>query len=213
MNCIVIQMHSLAGPKRMNKIICVLTLVLFIAGCGSSGPKTQYYSLFANKTTEVHEIRDKAISIGIGPIELPEYIDHPGIVSTTGSNRLIVSGYNAWAGDLKENISRVMASNLSAAFELDQVWAFPWNNRIKPDYRIRLVFEEYSGVKGGDIKVVVRWTLLNKTGKSRLLAEKESIVKTTQSNSYNDYVAALNSALDELSNSIAAKTAAQINPR
>jgi len=195
----------------MSKLITLLLIAIVFSACSSSGPKTQYYSMFANTRPESHVIRNSVLAIGIGPIDLPEYVDHPGIVSATDSNKVVVSGYNAWAGDLKENMSRVIASNLSAAFELDQIWAFPWNNRIKPDYKIRLIFEEFSGIRGGEVKVVLRWMLVNKDGKTRLLAEKETIIKNTGSSSYNDYVAALNSALNELSNLIAAKVAAEIN--
>lgn len=191
----------------------LLMLILLLGGCSSSGPKTEYYSLFPSANMNVFALSDKNISIGAGPVELPEYVEHPGIVSVSTSNRVIVSGYNAWAGDLNENIARVFATNLSKDLDIDQVWAFPWDNRIKPDYQIRLVFEDFSGVKGGEVQVLVRWTLLNKTGNKSLLAGKEKIQKTTQSGSYNDYVAALNEALNELSQQLAGTISTHFNPR
>ena len=188
-------------------------LIVIFVSCSSSGPKTQFYSLFADKAPQVHALDNKSLSIGIGPVELPEYIEHPGIVSVTNSNRVIVSGFNAWAGDLKENISRVLASNLSTAFELDQVWAFPWNNRIKPDYKIRLVFEDFSGLKGGEVNVALRWSLLDQNGKTRLFMRKVHFTSVANSDSYNDYVSALNNALNLVSENIAVEVAAQLNPR
>lgn len=197
--------------KKISRSSFFCALIIALVSCSSSGPKTQYYSLFASKSQQTYAVDNKALSIGVGPIVLPEYIDHPGIVATTDSNRVIVSGYNTWAGDLKENMSRVLASNLSASLELDQVWAFPWDIRIKPNYKIRLAFEDFSGARGGEVNVVVVWTLLDKDGRTRLLVEKEKIVEVASSISYNDYVAALNDALNKLSEIIAIKVSTKIN--
>lgn len=195
----------------MNKFALVLSLLLLLGACTSSGPKTQYYSLFADKQPAIHAINNKTLAFGVGPIEMPEYVDHSGIVSATGSNKLIVSGYNAWAGELKENMARVLTSNFSTAFELDHVWAFPWGAHNKPDYRLRFVFEDFSGVKGGEVRVLVRWSLTAKQSKQNVMVGKELVVKQTQSASYNDYVAALNTALNELSDIVAAKVAEEVN--
>lgn len=198
--------------KLSNLIILVVSALFLCIGCSSSGPKTEYYSLFPSKNVNIFALSDKNISIGVGAVELPEYVDHPGIVSVNASNRVIVSGYNAWAGDLNENISRVLATNLSNVLEIDQVWAFPWDNRIKPDYQIRLVFEDFSGVRGDEVHVNVRWTLLDRSGKKALKMGKEKIEKPVKSGSYNDYVAALNDAINELAEIIASDLVDKLNP-
>ena len=189
--------------------------VMLLAACTSSGPKTAYYSLFPESNIVVNSdtsLNGSGLTFGVGPIVLPEYVDHPGIVSVNNSNRVTVSGYNAWAGDLQENISRVLASNLSARWDVDQVWAFPWDNRVRPFYQVRLVFEDFSGVRGGEVNIVARWTLLNAKGNTSLAVGVERIKTETTSAKYNDYVAALNTAVNELSQRIAEKVAKEVSP-
>src|SRR5690606_13274318 len=110
--------RRLYAPQAPVLILALLSIAL--GSCSSSGPKTEYYSLFPSKNVNIVALSNKNISIGVGAVELPEYVDHPGIVSVSASNRVIVSGYNAWAGDLNENISRVLATNLSTVLEIDQ---------------------------------------------------------------------------------------------
>lgn len=184
-------------------VIAVLLLVL--QGCASSGPKTQYYSLFPADYSATDSGSGFKRSIGIGPIDLPEYINHPGIVSLTGTNQISVSGYNAWAGDLAENLSRVIASNLSSQLGAGTVSAFPWDNRLRPDYQIRVTFQELAGVRGGTVKLKAKWTMLDKTGNKVILTGAEDLEEQAPSSSYNDYVAALNRLVNSLSDRLAQK--------
>ncbi len=198
---------------KILRVIILLGIGVILVSCASSGPKTQYYTLFANTEISVHEIENKTLSLGVGPVVLPEYLEHPGIVSKTQSNRVTVSGYNAWAGDLKENLSRVIAINLSHALVLDHVWAFPWDGRIKPDYQVKLEFEEFSGIRGGAAQVNLRWSVHSRKGHKRLFYGRETIKVQATSNSYNDYVAALNKGLDQLSEKIAEAISLNLNPQ
>lgn len=181
----------------------VAVLLLALQGCVSSGPKTQYYSLFPADHSATHSDSGFDRSIGIGPIDLPEYINHPGIVSLTGSNRISVSGYNAWAGDLAENVSRVIASNLSSQLGAGNVSAFPWDNRVRPDHQIRITFQEFAGARGGAVKLKAKWTVLDKKGNKVILTGVEDLEEQTPSSSYNDYVAALNRLVNNFSNQLA----------
>ena len=182
-------------------VIAVLFLVL--QGCASSGPKTQYYSLFPAEYSASDSDSGFNQSIGIGPIDLPEYINHSGIVSLTGTNQITVSGYNAWAGDLAENLSRIIASNLSSQLGAGTVSAFPWDNRVRPDYQIRVAFQEFAGVRGGTVKLKAKWTVLDKKGSKVVLAGVEDLEEQAPSSSYNDYVGVLNQLVNNFSDRLA----------
>jgi len=209
------QIQPFSTLKKSMCKLAIVSCVLLLScwSCSSSGPKTQYYSLFADRDIPAGlelKLESEGLQFGVGPIVLPEYVDHPGIVSLSGTNRLIVSGYNAWAGDLEENVSRVLASNLSAYWQLNEVWPFPWDTRNRPEYQIRLVFETFSGVKGGDIHLKARWTLLKKH--KAVLVGAEEIQSQANGEGYNHYVAALNAALNSLSGKIATNIVVYFNP-
>lgn len=181
----------------------VALLLLALNGCISSGPKTQYYSLFPADYSATHHNSDFNQSIGIGPIRLPEYINHPGIVSLTDTNQIRVSGYNAWAGDLAENLSRVIAGDISSQLGAGNVSAFPWDNRVRPDHQVRITFQEFAGARGGKVKLKAKWAMLDKKGDNVILAGVEDLEEQASSSSYNDYVAALNRLVNKFSSRLA----------
>ena len=189
------------------RLLIVLLIGLVLVGCVSSGPKTQYYSLISGSFSAQNKDTMLEVSLpstGVGPIILPEYLDRTAIVSFTDSNQIRVSGYRAWAGDLKENISRIIASNLSQLWNVDSIVAFPWDNRDRPDRQIRIVFEEFGGILGGKVVLRVRWSIYDTQRAEVIVTDMESLEENTANDSYNAYVAALNKLVNQLSWEIAA---------
>lgn len=188
----------------------LLAVVLALGGCVSSGPSTEYYTLFPAKglwAAESTLLGDRNISIGIGPVVLPEFLDNPALVSLTDGQQVRVSAYQAWAGDLKTGITRVLTANLSALWDEDQVWSFPWDSRTRPDYQVRIVFEDFSGVRGDMVYLKASWVLLE-TGKGgEFRVETAEFDAPTASASTGDYVKALNGLLEQLSIAVAVSVA------
>lgn len=185
--------------------------ILLTVSCTSSGPATSYYSLFASKSIERVHLNSSEISIGVGPILLPEYLENPAVVSLSRSQIVRVSGYHAWAGDLKDAMSRVIAQEVSTALSADKVWAFPWDNRVRPQYQIRIVFEEFSGIRGGQVSLRAKWSLLNQRGDTVLLFATEQFSSNTSSESVDTYVAELNQLLNQFSLRVAEESADYLN--
>ncbi len=180
--------------------IAFILAVAIFSSCSSSGPKTRYYSMFPSAVFPIETLPEgKISSLGVGPIILPEFLDNIAIVSRTHSQQVRVSGINAWAGDLKSAISRVVVGNLSNTISDGVISAFPWDNRIRPDYQVRIVFEEFSGVRGGDVQLVANWFLLDKTGSKKIADSRISLSQPTNNDTVNAYVQALNALLNKFS--------------
>lgn len=191
--------------------ILLASLSIVLSACVGKGPKTQYYGLFASSNPAVitsHTGTDK--SIGIGPVILPDYLDNPAIVTRTNTQQIRVSGYNAWAGDITNQMTRVITDNLSSTLKNDTVWGFPWDTRSRPEYQIRIVVEEFSGILGQDITLRLKWSVLNTKTQELVNVNRDELTVSSADSSYNSYVKALNRALNdwsqvlakELSNSI-----------
>jgi len=181
----------------------IVLAILLLAGCVSSGPATRYYSLFSPDFTGVKHVVDTDIALGVGPFVLPEFLDNPSVVSLTSGQRVRVSGYDAWAGDLSESMTRVVAADLGKRLSVKSAWSFPWDNRVRPSYQIRIVFEEFAGVRGGNVSLRARWTLLNRDADTLIHTGLFADQKRLSSDSVEDYVAVLNGLLVALSISIA----------
>nr|MBX2857529.1 PqiC family protein [Cellvibrionaceae bacterium] len=96
-----------------------------------------------------------------------------------------------------------LADNLAQYWVLDKVSAFPWDNRARPAYQLRLVFEEFGGRRGGEVHLRVFWTLLSQQGDKVYLAKRSALLATTAQSSAESYVAALNQLLNQLSYELA----------
>ncbi|MFL0811420.1 MAG: PqiC family protein [Agarilytica sp.] len=189
----------------MNKLRKYIQRYAFLGGlsiltaCASSGPATSFYTLYSDTNIAAVKEETAKISIGIGPIVLPDYLENPSVVTQSNSNKLSVLGYHAWAGSLNEAMSRVLADDVSSALNLDSVWSFPWDNRIRPQYQIRVVVDQFDGKRGGEVSLRVKWTLLNEAGDKLLALRKVEMKKNTGTKSVEDYVATMNALLNELS--------------
>lgn len=190
----------------MNKWLFSVGLsVVFLAGCVSTGPQTQYFSLFAITPEAAPSLAPASaqISLGVGPVSLPEFMENPAVVSTTASQQVRVSGRYAWAGELKDSMARVMAANLSEALQTDNVWQFPWDTRARPSYQLRVVFSEFNGERGGDVKLAANWLLIDTSENSPVLVRSLRLTTTTADEAIDTYVTALNTLLNQFSKTLA----------
>ena len=185
----------------------LVTAAVTLTACSSSGPKTRFYSLFAESHAVQSTLNDenKDISYGIGPVSLPEFLDNPAIVSLTQSNQVRVSGSSAWAGDLDSAIVRVLADNISAKTNLESVWAFPWDSRARPKYQVRIAIEDFSGQLGGEVNLKAKWTMIDQEQSEVVKVGKEVFSVQTESESFDDYVAGLNKLINMFASSLAVK--------
>lgn len=194
-------------PVRFS-IIFISLIILTCAAC-SSVPTTQYYTLVADDKIDItgSQSRPKILkandSIGIGPLVIPNSLENFSVISTENNNNMVINPYHLWAGNLKANINQVLADNISRSLSIDNVWAFPWDNRNRPKLQVRIVLEEFMGERGKSVTLQSKWTLLDDYGKKEIKTEKTVITESLNTSDYLAYVKALNHALNQLSQSIA----------
>jgi uncharacterized lipoprotein YmbA len=179
--------------------------LLFVLGCASS-PPTRFYTL-SSLQEEGKELRESSsgqdLVIGVGPIKFPEYLDRQEIVTRSGSNKIILSDFDLWAGSLAEDFSRTLAENLSVLLSTENVVLYP---RLRPGlarYQILVDVIRFDGSPGGDVSLIVRWAILE--GKERKVASmrKSTITEPSGGKGYEAVVAANSRALEKLSREIA----------
>ena len=112
----------------------VFALALSLTACGSS-PRNTYYLLTA---TGSHSASGETPSLGIGPVEIPEYLNRNGLVYSRQNNQLQISSQERWAEPLEDGISRVLGMNLASLLNTQNLRYFPWNPQRAPDYGIKI---------------------------------------------------------------------------
>ena len=108
--------------------------MLVLAGCGST-PKSNYYVL--NATGEQLP-RNQSPSLGVGPIEIPEYLNRNGLVYNRNGNQLKIASHERWAEPMANGVSRVISLNLARILDTENVQTFPWHRSARPDYGVQV---------------------------------------------------------------------------
>jgi uncharacterized lipoprotein YmbA len=142
------------------------------------------------------------LSIGLGPIRLPGYLDREHIVTRESPNRIDVSEFDRWAEPLATNVKRVLAKNLSTLLGTGMIYIYPFS-RYSHDYEIQIDVLRFETIDDRSAELAARWSI--KDGKtSQILDTRDSNVKKpARSWSVAGSVEALSEALGELSSQIA----------
>src|SRR5476651_2063711 len=91
----------------------LLTVALILSALGGCSDKpTRLYVLTAD-VANPGAASAQGIPIGVGPVTLPKYLDRPQVVTRTASNSLNQADLDQWGGNLADNITRVLATNLA----------------------------------------------------------------------------------------------------
>ena len=93
---------------------CAL-LILCTAGCANSPPSDFFIltPVAGGAASAAAAPGIEPLSLGVGPVKIPEYLNRAQIVTRPGPNRLDVNEFNRWGGSLAPNISSVIAQNLA----------------------------------------------------------------------------------------------------
>ena len=179
--------------------------LLALAGCATTSPTTFYIlsSMPSAAGQSPATARDK-LSLGIGPVALPGYLDRPQVVSLASANRLQLAEFHKWAEPLQDNFSRVLAENLSILLATDHVAIMPQRRATPIDYQITFEVNRFDADSDNTVSLVARWNIFGKDGKKLLVMRKSSITEaSTSANDKEAVVAAMSSALGDLSREIA----------
>ncbi|MCB1688712.1 MAG: membrane integrity-associated transporter subunit PqiC [Halioglobus sp.] len=120
--------------RKTLSLTSALTLVLLLAGCGTS-PPNNYYLLSAH---EFSGAGGETPSVGVGPIEIPAYLDRNSMVYNRAGNSLQVATLDLWAEPLVNGVERVMVLNLAGLLNTQDVQSFPWHPQRAPQYGVKV---------------------------------------------------------------------------
>jgi len=196
------------NPKcraRLTIGISIATLVL-LSGCLGRSQPTKFYLLQSIPRPQTGEMvtAKEGLRIGIGPIQIPEYLDRPQIVTRIGENEHQLDEFNQWAENLTFSIARVLGENLSILLSTDNIFLFPWRGSTQLDYQVKVGVIRFSGTPGGNAVLDVLWTIYRGNDAKELLdMKKSSFSRSTGGEGYEALVSAQNKMLEDFSREIA----------
>ena len=183
-------------------VLCAISTIA-LSGCSTPAVPTRLYVL--TPLTQV-EPASRApgvgdVTIGVGPVEVPQYVNRPEIVTGRDSPVLQSAALAEWAEPLRDGFTRVLAENLSLLLATERVAIFPWQSGVL-EYQVVVHVIQFLGQPGGDVALVAFWSLLGKQGQE-VLSKKSSFREPTGGQDYEALAAAMSRTVAALSRAIA----------
>ena len=197
------------------QIIIVTVLLVWQWGCGHT-ESAKFYVLnsLTGSSAEIKTVESHTkLVLGIGPINLPEYLDRPQIMIRTGGNELEFTEFHQWAEPLKDNFARVLGENLSVLLDTNRIHQFPWRRSAEIDYQLKVDVINFDGNLEGESVLTVRWTLYGKGPEKVLFQKKSTFKQAATGKDYGAMVSALNKTLEQFCGVVEKTIHSLITPR
>jgi hypothetical protein len=143
-------------------------------------------------------------TVGVGPVEFPDYLDRFGVVRRTSANQLDVAKFELWGQSLQANFTQVLGQNLEILVPGVAAVAFPWKGP-EQNLAYRLVVEVNRFDAGPDDRVTLDagWALHRGALAGWVAGGHTAIREPVQGEGYPAIVAAMSRAVGTLSREIA----------
>jgi uncharacterized lipoprotein YmbA len=190
-------------------LVPLLSGLLLVSAC-STTQKADFYQLGETSNTSLTGI-EKGSIIGVGPLQLPEYINRPQIITRTSTHHLNMSEFHRWVEPLNDSITRMLVINLSNNLHSNRIYWIPRQDRQFPlDLRISIDIGRFDGQLGGTVSLEARWSVFDK--KDKPILTKVSLIKEpVKDQNYNELVIAMNQALLSLGTEISQAVVSILN--
>src|SRR5689334_10243728 len=126
--------HDCAHKHLLVRVVLAFAVAWALAACSLLAPKqdrTRFIILTpvsaANGNGAQLSDRPKStpVTIGLGPVQFPEYLDRPELVIRTSANAFELSEANRWAEPLADNFRHVLASDLTNLLGAANIVQYP----------------------------------------------------------------------------------------
>ena len=181
-------------------ILVLCSLVAF--GCGGNSSPTRYFVL-SPTVTGAPQHDANCVSIGVGPVKIPEYLNRMQIITRANPNELELSYFDLWAEPLSDAIPRVVAEDISRLLCTREIVLFPWRTSHTPDLRIEVKVIKMDGVPGKSADLEAWWSVISSADKKSIVSKQSTYNEPVAAAGYSGLVSAENRALGNLSRDIA----------
>ncbi len=135
----------------------VLALAL-LAGC--LGPRRDTSTFFVlSPTPAANAGTPVPVSIGLGPIILPGYLDRLQIVTRLSDNQIALAESDRWAEPLGDDLTSTLRDNLAALLPQSSYVGYPWYASDAPDFAVALEVRRFESDAAGAVVLDATWSL------------------------------------------------------
>jgi hypothetical protein len=143
------------------------------------------------------------VRVSLDPVEVPEYLNRPQIVTHLDRSEYQLDDFNQWMEPLGDNLTRVIAENLSEMLAADGIDILSMSRPVETHYSVAVQILRMDGKRGRDMVLVARWSLFNQSDNSLSLTKRSVIQETFSDDTYQGLVLLQNRMIESLSREIA----------
>jgi uncharacterized protein len=151
-----------------------------VAGCSVLSPQPDRSEFFilapvsgsAGMAATASTSAASQLTIGVGPIDFPDYLRRLPVVTRVAPNRIELSDERRWAEPLDKNFVRVFSENLAALLDTQQIEKYPLSLRTKVDYQIEINVQRFETTSDGQAQLVASWIIRDGHGSKILYASQ-----------------------------------------
>lgn len=171
---------------------------LLLAACGASD---KYYQLGSDGPAPV---RATGISLGIGPVALPGYVDRAELVFQDGASQFQVPPSARWSGTLQENILRTLHDDLGRRLNSGNLVTYPFPPSVTLRYQVAIDVRQFHSISGGNAILECSWRIVDASGTRTISRHNGSYQEAVNGNGYDPVVTAESRLLAQLADGIVA---------
>lgn len=180
-------------------ISLMASALLLVNACSTRSPNSNFY-LLENELNPVEKPGN--LRIGLGPVNLADYLQKPQIAIRTNTSQIIFSEFDRWASDLRGLIINSLRYDLGNQLNTDNVFEYPWRKSDQVDYAIQLDIHRFdASFDESSAYIEAKMVLTSSQGQS--IARAFAITESLSSNTYAAVVSAERRLLQQLAKQIA----------
>ncbi len=188
-------------------ILIALGACAMVVGCSVLSPqpdRSKFYILApVTESNAAQTASNRRLTLGVGPVEFPDYLRRLSVVTRVGPHRLELSDDKRWAEPLDRNFTRVLSENLATELGTQRIEKYPWPLATKIDYQIEVDVQRFETTSDGQAQLVASWIIRDGSSESILYASKTTATAaaaadtTSASSALSDDLATLSKAIAE----------------
>ena len=165
---------------------------------------SRFYTLSAVNDADVSGGGARGLTYGLGPIELPPYLDRSELAMRVSPAEVTYSKIDLWAEPLQANLMRVLQQNLSARLGGERLVLYPWPRTSVVSYQVALTVMQFERTATGEAQLHARWSIRDPRRGAEVAAKESSFVHRVAPATAAAAVNALSADVGDLSQEIAA---------
>ncbi len=182
-----------------------LILLCLPLGCANS-PPTKFYLLSPLPPPETESgiaYNQAPITIRVDAVTISGYLDRPEIVTRVSENEIHLADLNQWGESLRDNLTCILALNLSRLLPTGSFAVFPFKCPTTVAYQVSVEIVQMDGSPDGEVHLMAQWSILKGKDSQVLETRNSRFKKSGVMPGYGALVSAQSRLVEALSREIA----------